>query len=76
MWGTRRAWDRRGDVMHEEEVELSQAREESDWGISLLLRGRGESNPCVDDAQLFQARTLCSQHLHIDVKVNSLNLEG
>ena len=62
--------------MHEEEVELSQAREESDWGISLLLRGRGEANPCVDDAQLFQAGTLRSQHLHVDVKVNRLNLES
>ena len=62
--------------MHEEEVELSQTREESDWGISLLLRGRGEPHPRVDDAQLLQARALCSQHLHIDVKVHRLNLEG
>jgi len=76
MWRTRRARDRRGDVMHEEEVELSQMREESDWGISLLLRGRGEPHPRVDDAQLLQARALCSQHLHIDVKVHRLDLEG
>ena len=76
MWRTRRAWDRGGDVMDEEEVELRQAGEESDWGISLLLCGRGEPHPRVDDAQFFQARTFCSQPLHIDVKVDGLNLEG
>ena len=76
MWRTWCAWDRRGDVVHQEEVELSQAGEESHWGISLLLCGRSESNPRVDDAQLLQARALCSQHLHIDVKVHRLNLEG
>ena len=75
MWRTWCAWDRGGDVVHQEEVELSQAGEESHWGISLLLCGRSESNPSVDDAQLLQSRTLGPQHLHIDVKVNSLNLE-
>lgn len=75
MWRTRGAWDWRGDVVHQEEVELSQAREESHRRISLLLCGRSEPNPGVDDAQLFQSRTLRPQHLHIDVKVNSLNLE-
>ena len=76
MWRTGRARDRGGDVMDEEEVELRQAGEESDWGKSLLLCGRGEPHSRVDDAQLFQARTLCPHHLHIDVKVNSLNLES
>ena len=61
--------------MDQEEVELRQLREQGYRGEGLFLRGWCETHPGVDDAQLLQTWTLGPQDFHVDVEVNSFNLE-